>query len=292
VRQADGGTRGATGQRMVRRLVRRTSAAAVRHLAWAFIAMTLIGLAASMVIRGDAAGSDFQAYRVAAAQWLAGADPYDPPAGVLPYVYAPWGLPLFIPWALLPDEVAFVIWRAGTVAALLATLGWATRRRPVATATVFAVLSIPLGINLDTGNLTLPLALGIFGSRLVSARAAGMAWGAATALKWATLPVGIVLGPTARRWGLATLAVGVLAHLLLWPMTLDQLRTIAELERPVPIDYLVLTWAAIPWLWSEPRRRRWLHPATWVRAASNRLPRIGDRAGGGAGASRDPASTA
>lgn len=277
---------------MVRRLVRRTSAAAVRHLAWALIGMTLIGLAASMVIRGDAAGSDFEAYRVAAAQWLAGGDPYDPPPGVLPYVYAPWGVPLFAPWALLPDGVAFALWRACTVVALLATLAWATRRRPLATATIFAALSVPIGINLDTGNLTLPLALGIFGSRLVSAPAAGIAWGAATALKWATLPVGIVLGPTARRWGLATLAVGIVAHLLLWPMTLDQLRTIAGLERPVPIDYLVLTWAAIPWLWGEPRRRRWLHPATWIRAAGHRLPWIGDRAGGRASAARDRASTA
>lgn len=264
----------------------------MRSASIAVIGLALLGLAMSVAIRGDAAGSDFAAYRAAAAQWLAGRDPYDPPAGVLPYVYAPWGLPLFVPWAALPEGLSFALWRGCTALGLLATLVWATRRRPMSTAAVFVALSIPIGINLDTGNLTLPLALVIFGSRLVSAPAAGIAWGAATALKWATLPLGIVLGSSARRWGLAALGVGILAHLVLWPMTLDQLRTIASLERPFPIDYLVLTWAAVPWLWTDPNRRRWLRPATWARAGRRYLPWSDDGRGGNAGEASNRATTA
>ncbi|MBW3613400.1 MAG: DUF2029 domain-containing protein [Chloroflexi bacterium] len=222
---------------------------------------------ASFVVRGDAAGADFEVYWTAAREWLAGGDPYDLPSDVLPYVYAPWGLPLFVPWSLLPWDAAFTLWRMMTLLGLMASLRWAAMRRPLSTAAVFATLAIPIGINLDTGNVTLPLALVIFGSRFGPPWAAGVAWGAATGLKWATMPIGIVLGRVARRWGLIVIAAGVILSVLLWPMTLDQLRTIANLERPFPWDYFVLAWAAVPWLWTDPTRRRWLRPRTWAARA-------------------------
>ena len=251
---------------MQRRLVRRFSAGTLRRAAWALIGVAFIGIVASFVIRGAAAGADFEVYWYATRTWLAGGDPYDLPPDVLPYVYAPWGLPLFVPWALLPWDAAFTLWRATIIAALVFTVRWAVRRRPVSTAAVFVALSIPIGINLDTGNITLPLALAIFGARFVGPPVAGIIWGAATALKWATLPVGIVLGPVARRWGLVAIGAGVAFSLLTWDMTVSQLRTIMELERPFPWDYLVLAWAAVPWLWTDSRRRRWLRPRTWARA--------------------------
>ena len=40
-----------------------------------------------------------------------GGDPYHPTGPFLPYVYAPWMLPLFAPWALLPWDVAWFVWR-------------------------------------------------------------------------------------------------------------------------------------------------------------------------------------
>ena len=249
---------------MHRRLLRRLSTTTVRRAAWVLIGLAFIGIVASFVVRGGAAGADFEVYWVATRTWLAGGDPYELPPDVLPYVYAPWGLPLFVPLALLPWDPAFVLWRSAILVGLLLSLRWAALRRPVSTAAVFAALAIPIGINLDTGNITLPLALAIFASRFGPPWIAGVTWGAASALKWATLPVGIVLGPAARRWGLAAIGVGIGLSILLWPMTVAQLRTIAGLERPFPWDYLVLAWAALPWLWTDPRRRRWLHPRTWA----------------------------
>jgi arabinofuranan 3-O-arabinosyltransferase len=248
---------------MPRRLVRRASAATLRRASWLLIAVALLGIVASFVVRGGAAGADFEAYWVAARTWVDGGDPYDLPPDVLPYVYAPWGLPLFVPLALLPWDPAFTIWRVLIIAGLAGTLAWAARRRPMSTAAVFGALAIPIGVNLDTGNITLPLALLIFASRFAPRWVAGVTWGAATALKWATLPLAIVLGPVARRWGLLTIAAGIVLSLVLWPMTSDQLRTIAGLERPFPIDYLVLAWAAVPWLWTDPNRRRWLDVRRW-----------------------------
>lgn len=249
---------------MHRRLVRRFSGARLRRAAWLLIAIAFLGIIGSFVVRGSAAGADFEVYWVATRTWLAGGDPYDLPPGVLPWVYAPWGLALFVPFAPIPWDAAFTLWRLAILAALLASLRWAALRRPLSTAAAFAALAIPIGINLDTGNITLPLALAVFGSRFGPAWLAGVTWGVATALKWATLPIGIILGPAARRWGLAAIGAGIALSLLMWPMTVDQLRTIAGLERPFPVDYLVLAWAAVPWLWTDPRRRRWLRPRTWV----------------------------
>lgn len=249
---------------MHRRILRRLSAARVRRAAWLLIAVAFIGIMASFVVRGSAAGADFEVYWTAARTWLAGGDPYDLPEGVLPWVYAPWGLPLFVPWAPLPWDLAFTLWRVAIIIGLAITVRWAALRRPVSTAVVLTALAIPIGINLDTGNITLPLALLIFGSRFASPGVAGVTWGAATALKWATLPIGLVLGPVARRWGLVAIGLGLIGSIVLWPLTVRQLQTIVGLERPFPWDYLVLAWAAVPWLWTDPRRRRWLRPRTWL----------------------------
>ena len=58
--------------------------------------------AAGMTARGEAAGADARAYWAGVRIWLEGGDPYHPVGPFLPYVYAPWMLPLFAPWALLP----------------------------------------------------------------------------------------------------------------------------------------------------------------------------------------------
>lgn len=253
---------------MRHRLLRRWGADGVRRASWVAIALTLLAIVASFVVRGPAAGADFEVYWVAARTWLAGGDPYDLPAGVLPYVYAPWGLPLFVPWALLPWDLAFSLWRVMILGGLVVSLAWAARRRPAATAVVFIALAVPIGINLDTGNITLPAALAIFGARFAPPWVAGAMWGAVTGLKWASLPLLLVLGVESRRIGLATLAIAAALSLALWPMTAAQLHTIANLERPFPIDYFVLIWAVIPWLWTDPERRRWLDPAAWVRRGS------------------------
>ena len=68
---------------------------------------------AGMTARGETAGGDAQAYWAAVRIWLEGGDPYHPTGPFLPYVYAPWMLPLFVPWALLPWDVAWFVYRGG-----------------------------------------------------------------------------------------------------------------------------------------------------------------------------------
>ena len=89
---------------------------------------------AGLIARGELAGADARAYWAGVRIWLNGGDPYHPTGPFLPYVYAPWMLPLFVPWALLPWDVAWFVWRGGTLLILLWTIHWAYTRKPLATA--------------------------------------------------------------------------------------------------------------------------------------------------------------
>ena len=42
-----------------------------------------------------------------------------------------------------------------------------------------------------------------------------------------------------------------------WPATLRQLEIVLNFPRPLRIDYLLLAWAAVPWLWNQPWPPRW-----------------------------------
>ena len=103
-------------------------------LAILLIAVTFALLAAGLIARGEAAGADARAYWAGVRIWLNGGDPYHPTGPFLPYVYAPWMLPLFVPWAVLPWDVAWFVWRGATILLLLWTIHWAYRRRPLTTA--------------------------------------------------------------------------------------------------------------------------------------------------------------
>ncbi len=94
-----------------------------------------------MIGRGEAAGADARAYWAGVRIWLNGGDPYHPTGPFLPYVYAPWMLPLFAPWALLPWDVAWFVWRGATILLLLWTVHWAYHRRPLTTAIVVVASS-------------------------------------------------------------------------------------------------------------------------------------------------------
>ncbi|HET7520874.1 MAG TPA: hypothetical protein VFK61_04960 [Candidatus Limnocylindria bacterium] len=262
----------------LRILVSRAGTRRLRTIAWLLIAATWVVLLGVMLWRGRAAGVDALAYWLGTRTWMAGGDPY---VGTCPlcYAYAPWAVPLFAPWALLPWPLAFVLWRLVTVFGLAATTLWAARRRPLLSALLFLALSVPIGINLDTGNVTLPLVLLLWCARRLGPGAVGAAWGLATGLKWVTAPLWLLLSPAARRAGLAALAVTALGDLLLWTGTLRQVLTVAHMDRPFPFDYLVLIWAAVPWIWTDaslPSRLRvafrWPQLA-WRRLAWRRLAR-------------------
>src|SRR5207244_4630946 len=115
-----------------------------RRLAAALLLAVVAGIfAAGLISRGEAAGADARAYWAGVRIWLNGGDPYHPTGPFLPYVYAPWMLPLFAPWALLPWDVAWFAWRGATILLLLWTIDWAYRRRPLETAIVVAITPFP-----------------------------------------------------------------------------------------------------------------------------------------------------
>ena len=233
------------------------------------IAILFLGLIAGMVAaglwaRGEAAGADARAYWAGVRIWLDGADPYHPTGPYLPYVYAPWLLPLFAPWALLPWDVAWFAWRGATILLLFWTIHWAYRQRPVGTAVALSLLAFPIAANLDTGNLTLVLAFMLWAAQFSGPRMAGLLWALATWAKWVPAPTWLILRPRGRAWGLVWLGLAVLLSLATLPGTIVQLETLFGFGgRPIRLDYLVLLWAAIPWLWRHPDTLWWVHPREW-----------------------------
>ncbi len=224
-------------------------------------AIALAGIAA----RGETGGADAQAYWAAVRLWLEGGDPYHPLGPFLPYVYAPWMLPLFAPWALLPWDVAWFVWRGGTILLLLWSIRWAYTRRPLPTAILVALLWFPMAANLDTGNINLLLALALFGAQFTSGRVGGLIWGLATWMKWVPAPLWFVLPPRARGWGLVFLALSMLLSVVMLPMTIVQLQVLFGFgQRPFRADYLVFVWSAVPWWWRRADPFAFLRPAWWV----------------------------
>jgi len=239
-----------------------------RLLAMALLILFFGLTAAGVIARGEPAGADARAYWAGVRFWLNGGDPYHPAGPFLPYVYPPWMLPLFAPWALLPWDVAWFVWRGGTIVALLWTIDWAYRRRPLATGVAVAVLGFPIGANLDTGNITLLLALVLWATQFVGPRLAGLLWALATWMKWVPAIGWILLAPRARLWGLAWLAAAIVLSLATLPQTVVQLNALFSFgARPIRLDYLVLLWAFIPWLWRREEPFGWLRPSSWAAAA-------------------------
>jgi hypothetical protein len=229
-----------------------------------------------MAARGDTAGGDAQAYWAAVRVWLEGGDPYHPTGPFLPYVYAPWMLPLFVPWALLPWDVAWFAWRGAQILLLLWSIRWAYSRRPLATAVLVGLLAFPMAANLDTGNINLLLALAIFGAHFTGPRLGGLLWGLATWMKWVPAPLWLVLPPRTRLWGLVFLALSGLLSLLTLPLTIVQLQVLFGFgERPFRADYLVFVWAAVPWWWGLRHPFAFLSLEAWRLA----IRRLRDRAG-------------
>jgi hypothetical protein len=236
---------------------RRMAAMAVLIVAFA---LTLAGL----IARGEAAGADARAYWAAVRIWIEGGNPYYPAGPFLPYVYAPWMVPLFAPWALLPWEVAWFTWRGATILLLLWSIQWAYARRPLATAVLVGLLAFPFAANLDTGNINVLLALAVFAAQFTGPRTAGLLWALATWMKWMPAPFLVLLAPRARYWGIVWLAVSALLSIALLPLTIVQLQVLFGFEgRPPRVDYLVFIWAAVPWWWRRRDPFAFLRPSAW-----------------------------
>jgi hypothetical protein len=235
-----------------------------RIVAIVLLIITFGCIAAGIIARGEPAGADARAYWAAVRIWLGGGDPYRPTGPFLPYVYAPWMLPLFAPWALMPWDVAWYVWRGGTILALLWTIHWAYSRRPLQTAVVVALLGFPIGANLDTGNINLPLTLLLWGAQFSGPRVAGALWAIASWMKWVPAIFLLVLSPRARLWGLLFLSVSIVLSLATLPGTIAQLQALVAFgKRPIRLDYIVFLWALVPVLWRQPDPFGWLRLTWW-----------------------------
>ena len=225
---------------------------------------------AGMAARGEAAGADARAYWAGVRIWLEGGDPYHPVGPFLPYIYAPWMLPLFSPWAMLPWDAAWFVWRGSTILLLLWSIRWAYALRPLPTAILVALLSFPMAASLDTGNINLLLALAMFGAAFVGPRTAGFLFGLAAWMKWMPALLWLVLKPRARMWGLLWVALAALLSLATLPLTIRQLEALFGFgPRPIRVDYLVFVWSAVPWWWTRRDPFIFMRPAAWRRWASS-----------------------
>jgi hypothetical protein len=239
-------------------------------LAVAILAVTGGLVVAFIYARGELAGSDALAYWTAVRRWLAGEDIYQvipglyiPPAeGALPYAYAPWSLYLFLPWALLPWDIAWVVWRAANLVLFTASVFWAYDRRPLGTALIVALLGPSIAANLDTGNINVFIALGTWAAFMVGPRLGGTLWALGAALKFLPAVLLLVTPRPAWRYGLLAFALFAVLTLATWPDTLRQLEIVLNYPRPLRIDYMILAWAAVPWLylrsWPPRLTREWL----------------------------------
>ena len=238
------------------------------------VAMTLLILAFALAIagmagRGEAAGADARAYWAGVRIWLEGGDPYHPSGPFLPYVYAPWMLPLFAPWAFLPWDAAWFVWRGSTILLLLWSIRWAYARRALATAVLVALLAFPIAANLDTGNINLLLALGVFGAAFVGPRLGGFLFALAAWMKWFPAILWLVLKPRTRIWGLFWVTIAALLSIATLPLTIVQLETLFGFgPRPLRVDYLVFVWSVVPWWWTRSDPFAFLRPSTWRRRAA------------------------
>jgi Glycosyltransferase family 87 len=233
-------------------------------------------IAVWIMVRGDLVGADARAYWGGVRLWLGGGDPLDPPPPYMPYVYWPWSLPLFTPWAALPWETAWFVYRLFSVIVFLWSVTWAYRRHPLATALLVALVTVPLAATLDTGNITLLCAMGIWAAHFVGPRLGGFMWALATALKWFPLALFVVLPPRARLWGLAWGLLLAVLTLAVWPESLRQLDLVIDYPRPIRLDYVLLLWAAVPWIWAHPR---WFEWRTWGEQLQQARHEIGEALG-------------
>ena len=118
----------------------------------------------------------------------------------------------------------------------------------------------------DTGNINVFIALATWAGFWAVPVVGGFLWALGTGMKF----VPVVLLPFIKReaWlpGIAVLVVLAILTLATWPDTVRQLEIVLNYPRPIRIDYMLLAWGIVPWLWAwletrEKKRRRAGEPA-------------------------------
>ena len=192
-------------------------------------------------------------------RWLHGEDIYQvlpglyvaPKDGVLPYAYAPWSVYVFLPIGLIPWDIYWPLWRVANIVLFAMSVGWAYQRRPLATAAIVAILGPAIAANLDTGNVNILLALGIWAAWWSGPQVGGFLFAVGAGLKF--FPALLLPFLPTRAWGsgLLVLAVLMIITLATWPQTVRALDIVINYPRPLRLDYMMLLWAAVPWLYSR-----------------------------------------
>ncbi|MBX5483860.1 MAG: DUF2029 domain-containing protein [Myxococcaceae bacterium] len=102
---------------------------AERRARW-IAALTALALVALAIALGanPRRGIDLRVYLTAASRFLDGSPLYRASDGAMPFKYAPPGAWLFIPLLALPARGATVLWNLLSVATLLASARWWSRR--------------------------------------------------------------------------------------------------------------------------------------------------------------------
>jgi len=231
-----------------------------RILAIVLLVVCGAAIAVWLLARGDLVGADARAYWGGVRLWIGGGDPVDPPPPYLPYVYWPWSLPIFLPWAALPWDTAWFVYRVLNVLLFAWSAAWAYRQHPLATALMVLLVTPALAATFDTGNITFLCAMGIWAAWFVGPRLGGFMWALAAALKWFPALLFLILPPRTRLWGIAWAVLFGILTLAVWPAVIRQLELMISFPRPLRIDYILLAWAAIPWLWAHPH---WLEWRSW-----------------------------
>ena len=232
------------------------------------LAVAIIGLVGGLMLmvlflHRDGMGADALAYWHGTRTWLEGGDPYRPAGPWWPYVYAPWLLPVFVPWALLPWPVAWIVWEGAIVALVAWSVAWAYERRPLPAAIAFLVMSIPIGLVVDSANIALFLTFGLWAMWFAGPRTSALLWALATAIKWFPAVFFVALPRAARPWAIGLIVIAVALSLATWQMTLEQIELVGLFGVPtvgrgsagVRVDHLVFLWALVPLLWGATGRR-------------------------------------
>jgi hypothetical protein len=82
----------------------------------------------------------------------------------------------------------------------------------------------------------------------------------------------LILPPRTRLWGIVWAVLFGLLTLATWPQAIRQIETVLGFPRPLRIDYSLLLWAAVPWLWAHPQ---WFEWRTWRDQLRSGRDRIG-----------------
>ena len=215
-------------------------------------------IAVWIIARGDLVGADARAYWGGVRLWLGGGDPLDPPPPYMPYVYWSWSLPLFTPWAALPWETAWFVYRVVQHRALRVERDLGLQAAPAGHGAPGGDHHHPAGGHARHRQHHPALRHGYLGRALRGAAAGWLHVGPGRGPQ--VVPAAALPHPAAARPGSGASPGWSCSASSPWPCgrRSSVSWTWSSTSRGrCGIDYVLLIWAAVPWLWAHPRWFDW-----------------------------------